>query len=69
MRLAGLIAVSFALLVTGAAAGIGLAADVSGAVSIAGQRHDRPRAATTLSKRVRKVVARAALSGDWGVPW
>ncbi len=72
MRLAGLIAVSFALLVTGAAAGIGPSLpDVNGAVSIAEVSYvtTAQGAATTLSKRVEgKVVARATLSGDWGVP-
>ena len=72
MRLAGLIAVSFALLVTAAAAGIGPSLpDVNGAVSIAEVSYVTAAhgTATTLSKRVEgKVVASTTLPGDWGVP-
>ena len=72
MRLAGLIAASFALLVTAAAAGIGPSLpDVNGAVSIAEVSYVTTAhgTATTLSKRVEgKVVARTTLRGDWGVP-
>ena len=72
MRLAGLIAVSFALLVTAAAAGIGPSLpDVNGAVSIAEVSYVTAAhgTATTVSKRVEgEVVARTTLPGEWGVP-
>src|SRR5262249_53009873 len=74
MRLAGLIAVSFALLATTAAAGFGPSLpDVNGAVSVdevsyVTAAHSNIDS-TTLSKRVEgKVVARTTLRGEWGVP-
>lgn len=72
MRLAVPIAVSFALLVTAAAAGIGPSLpDVSGSVSIAEVSYVTAAhgTSTTLSRRVEgKVVARTTLAGEWGVP-
>jgi hypothetical protein len=72
MRTAGLIAASFALLVTAAAAGVGPSLpDVNGVVSIAEVSYvaSAHGSSTMLSKRVEgKVVARTTLPGDWGVP-
>jgi hypothetical protein len=72
MRLAGLIVVSFALFATAAAAGFGPSLpDVNGAVNAGEVSYvtSDHGTATTLSKRVEgKVVARATLPGEWGVP-
>src|SRR5215467_4584329 len=74
MRLAGLIAVSFALLVTAAAAGVGPSLpDVNGAVNVDEVSYvtavHTNIDSTTLSRRVEgKVVARTTLPGAWGVP-
>jgi hypothetical protein len=72
MRLAGLIAVSFALFTATAAAGFGPSLpNVNGSVSVAEVSYvtSAEGTHTTLSKRVEgKIVAFTTLPGDWGVP-